>query len=224
MANEYSYAGFFARVWATIIDVFINIGMIIVIGIIISNMRASTPKALGNAFLMLIFHVMYKCIFESSALQATPGKIIAGILVETEEGGRLTFGQAVWRFFMSLVSSAIGGSGYLWPLFSKKNQTLHDLAAKTVVVYGKPNSEVMSRGYLGNWFDNLKVIFVGSGSVTVQKNSFKPIPTARPIGNGMSVHSERALETLQKLVDSGKISPQDFELRKKHLLGKNKAG
>jgi uncharacterized RDD family membrane protein YckC len=43
------------------------------------------------------------------------------------EGGRLTTGQAIGRFFAKFITGLTCSIGYLLPLFTDRKQTLHDL-------------------------------------------------------------------------------------------------
>lgn len=107
------------------------------------------------AFVLVLFIgvILYFSLQESSAGQATLGKKAVGIIVGKENGERLTFANALGRYLakgigsliswiltaVGLVSIAPTVSGiysllnYLWPLWDKKNQALHDKIAKTYV-------------------------------------------------------------------------------------------
>jgi uncharacterized RDD family membrane protein YckC len=78
---------------------------------------------------------MYYALMESSAYQGTVGKVVLGIVVTDEQtGGRIGFGKATGRYFAKILSGIILGIGYLMMLWNKKEQTLHDKLAGTLVV------------------------------------------------------------------------------------------
>lgn len=64
----------------------------------------------------------------------TPGKRIMGIKVVTTSGERPSYGIALMRYLVSLISGAVFLLGYIWAFFSKEKQTWHDKAAHTFVV------------------------------------------------------------------------------------------
>jgi len=71
---------------------------------------------------------------ESSARQATLGKMAVGIVVTDERGARISFGRATGRFFAKFLSMLILYVGYLMAAFTEKKQGLHDVLAGTLVV------------------------------------------------------------------------------------------
>jgi hypothetical protein len=91
-------------------------------------------------FLLLcsILGWLYTAAFESSNLQATPGKIALGIAVTDLEGQRVSFGRATARYFAKLVSTFVFFLGFLIAAFTPKKQGLHDLMTDCLVIK-KPN-------------------------------------------------------------------------------------
>lgn len=76
----------------------------------------------------------YFAYFESSEKQATLGKQAMNIKVVTDNGGRLTFINALGRVASKLLSSMLCCIGYLLILFRSDEKGLHDLLANTYVV------------------------------------------------------------------------------------------
>lgn len=91
----------------------------------------------------------YFALFESSRLQATPGKLILGIRVTDLVGKRISLLRATGRFFGKIVSGQILLIGYIMAAFTEKKQALHDLLASTVVVNGRSMRTGASNGYQG---------------------------------------------------------------------------
>lgn len=78
---------------------------------------------------------LYCTLMESSAWQATLGKLAMGIKVTDGSGQRINFGRAAGRFFGKILSGLILVIGFLFPLWTARKQALHDLLAKTLVVF-----------------------------------------------------------------------------------------
>lgn len=82
----------------------------------------------------------YHVFFEGSKFQATPGKIIFGLIVTDLQGERISKSRALARHVGKYASVFSFGVGYLLFLVSKKKQCLHDMIAKCVVVQTRANS------------------------------------------------------------------------------------
>lgn len=77
---------------------------------------------------------LYFALCESSALQATPGKLALGLQVTDEYGQRIGFGRATGRYFGKYISALILGIGFLLAGWTARKQALHDLMAGCCVV------------------------------------------------------------------------------------------
>ncbi len=84
----------------------------------------------------IVIYWLYFALMESSAKQATIGKMALGLKVINKDGSRMNFGQATLRYFGKLVSTAILLIGYIIAGFTEKKQALHDMIAGTYVVKG----------------------------------------------------------------------------------------
>ncbi len=71
---------------------------------------------------------------ESSANQATLGKMALSLKVTDAKGERLTFGRATGRHFGKIVSGVIFLIGFFMAGWTAKKQALHDMMASTLVV------------------------------------------------------------------------------------------
>jgi uncharacterized RDD family membrane protein YckC len=92
---------------------------------------------LGRLYLFplsFVLHMIYKPIFESSRVRATPGKYLAEISVCKSNGDQLDLKSAYIRYASSWLSGAILFIGYIFAFFNPKRQTLHDMFADTIVV------------------------------------------------------------------------------------------
>lgn len=140
------YAGFWLRFAALIIDTIIMyaIQFVIILALYggftgyINSMMDPTTAFSATYFAMLgitlAVNVAYFCGLESSARQATFGKSAVGIKVTNLNGERISFVNAVGRYFGKIISGIILLIGFLMAAFTEKKQALHDMMAGTLVV------------------------------------------------------------------------------------------
>jgi uncharacterized RDD family membrane protein YckC len=159
-AIEKEYAGFWIRFLALVIDSLALQGALCVawmalarfialadyVSFLLGPVGASADygdiASMAGVFglyslLLLVVGWMYFALLESSGWQATLGKRAVGIFVTDVHGKRIGFWRASGRYFASLISYATALIGFLMGAFTQRKQTLHDLIAGTVVVYGK---------------------------------------------------------------------------------------
>ncbi len=77
---------------------------------------------------------IYYAVMESSAPQATVGKLFLGIYVTDTAGERLSFVRASLRYWMKFVSAVILLLGFLLAAFTRHKQALHDMVANSLVL------------------------------------------------------------------------------------------
>lgn len=92
------------------------------------------PAMLVQATAFFLLSMVYYVGFHGST-GWTPGKLFAGIRVETEEGGQLGPGRAFLRYGGECLSWMVMGVGYLLVAFDPTKRALHDRLARTRVVY-----------------------------------------------------------------------------------------
>jgi len=154
--TQHTYAGFWMRFLATIIDgVLLGIINIIIlvpflglVGLTVAG-HASDPDmdsadaglmvALLSTYLISMLAVavagwLYFALMESSSRGATLGKMALGLRVVDLSGNRIGFGRATGRYFGKLVSGAILCIGYIMAGFTQQKQALHDMMAGCLVV------------------------------------------------------------------------------------------
>jgi uncharacterized RDD family membrane protein YckC len=148
------YAGFVTRLAAMFVDGFIVLTSLFIINFGINLMGFNLSfldfvlplfnVRISLSYLVyLVFSVAYWTFFESSAIQATIGKRLAGIMVIDENGRRLSVTKACTRAFLRNITLflciyLIGLIGIVTMDFNKRKQTLYDIIAKTCVIKGKP--------------------------------------------------------------------------------------
>ncbi len=89
--------------------------------------------SLVGAIVGVIVLIFYYAGMESSRWQATPGKRLLGVSVTDMNGNRLSFGRALVRLFLKIISGSLFGMAYLVCLFTPHKQTLHDVVIGTLV-------------------------------------------------------------------------------------------
>jgi uncharacterized RDD family membrane protein YckC/Tfp pilus assembly major pilin PilA len=104
-----------------------------------SGTRHVNDAALGASMLLLwlaiiVVQWLYFALCESSAWQATPGKLALNLCVTDMHGRRIGFGQATGRYFGKILSSFILDIGFMMAGWTARKQALHDLMASCCVV------------------------------------------------------------------------------------------
>lgn len=77
---------------------------------------------------------LYFALMESSAHQATLGKMVCGLIVTDAYGRRITFGRATGRYYSKIISALILYVGFMMAGWTERKQALHDMIASTQVI------------------------------------------------------------------------------------------
>jgi len=147
--SEYKYAGFWIRVGASLIDMFLMALVItpIVIwfygfNIITYNDNIALDVIDGILNYVLPFIVTILFWFYKSA---TPGKLFLHMkIVDAKSGKKMNIKQSLIRYFAYLPSILIFMLGILWVAYDRKKQGWHDKIASTVVLVKKKPSDDVS--------------------------------------------------------------------------------
>ena len=154
LGHEVVYAGFWKRVAAYMIDsllvtvVYYTINTVLaLLGLFAFGAFSGDPSQWmsGGDRVFVIYTIVsytlfgaisiaYYAGFESSAMQATLGKLAVGIKVVDDQGRRLSRGRAIGRWFSAMLSYLTLYVGYLMIAFTDRKRGLHDMVAKTQVV------------------------------------------------------------------------------------------
>lgn len=140
------YAGFWIRFVAYIIDAILTsiVGGVIggVMGASVGLVNSNDPEGFRSALMgvqviSLLINIvigwLYFALMESSANQATVGKMALGLVVTDDHGNRISFLRATGRYFAKILSSMILLIGYFMIGFTERKQGLHDMLASTLV-------------------------------------------------------------------------------------------
>lgn len=138
--GEMRYAGFRIRFGAKFLDGLIlwgvNFLLTLMLGFVLT--KSSPEMALVSSVVMLVLQVVIAAGYSGFFLakyRATPGKMACGLVVVTPEGGEISVGRGVGRYFAEVLSSMILMAGYLMVLFDPEKRSLHDRICNTRVVY-----------------------------------------------------------------------------------------
>lgn len=142
-STDIVYAGFVRR-WAAyfldslvlgipIVILAMVMGMAMTGGDLLSSSQSGTFQAVYY-LMIFIAKPLYYAGMESSASQATLGKMALGIKVTDESGNRLSFGHALGRWFAAALSYITLYIGFLMAAFTDRKRALHDMVASTLVV------------------------------------------------------------------------------------------
>jgi len=149
------FGGFWMRFLAIIIDAIILgvVGAIITIpfglalggaGLRLGNnpdpaqVMAALPAIMGVAGLGFLIRLVLSLAYEVYFLTtkgATPGKMALGLKVTTADGGPISVGLAVGRYFAKYLSFLTLCIGFLIAAFDREKRSLHDHICGTRVVY-----------------------------------------------------------------------------------------
>jgi uncharacterized RDD family membrane protein YckC len=145
--GELRYAGFWRRLGALMIDLLLFYVVIAILRAVLTGIlspgaletMANGPSIFVMAWnslsvAILIGAWLYFAVMESSSSQATLGKKAFGMKVADPRGGRISFGKATGRFLASAISLLTVGIGFLFVLFTKRKQALHDMITETIVI------------------------------------------------------------------------------------------
>lgn len=127
-----NYAGFWARVAATIIDALILLIPHLLITLVVDG-RFFNASGYTN-ILTFVMDWLYYALLESGTNQATLGKRVLDIKVTDTDGRRIGFTRATGRYFSKILSTIILFIGFIMVAFDSRKQGLHDKIADTLVV------------------------------------------------------------------------------------------
>lgn len=132
------YAGFWLRLVAYIIDMFVLMGAGFVLGMFLFIIAPDLAQELESqevwGFILIGMAWIYYASMESSSKQATLGKMALGLKVTDLNKKQISFGRATGRFFGKILSRMFFRIGYLMIAFTEKKQGLHDLLAGCLVL------------------------------------------------------------------------------------------
>jgi uncharacterized RDD family membrane protein YckC len=136
-----TYAGFFVRFIASMIDTIVLACLIapivyLVYGAEYLEREGRLFSGWGHFLLTRVLPMVVVVVFWIYK-SATPGKMALGLkIVDARTGGAPTAGQAVLRYIAYYVSLLPLALGFFWIIWDERKQGWHDKIAKTYVVKG----------------------------------------------------------------------------------------
>jgi len=148
LGDDVTYAGFWVRFGALIIDTVIVYIIAAVAGAVAGLLFAAVgrPNWAGGAAMIagIVGGFLYFTLLESSERGATLGKRAFRLRVVTaEQNERISFARAVGRYFARFISMIVLYIGYLMQPFTQRKQALHDMICGTAVLALAPASRIL---------------------------------------------------------------------------------
>ncbi len=136
--GAFEFAGFWIRVWASVIDsalLILLVGPILLsvygISYLTSESLIQGPIDFLLSWVAPALAIILFWIYKS----ATPGKMaISTRIIDAQTGSQPSTGQLIGRYFAYLISGVPLFLGFLWVAFDRRKQGWHDKLAGTVVV------------------------------------------------------------------------------------------
>jgi uncharacterized RDD family membrane protein YckC len=154
--GQRTYAGFWVRVLARVIDSFIiGIPLTIILFVLLaiggglaattSNADANAQNAAAGVFsgLFILFYLIaivasiaYWVYFWGTTGQTFGMKMLKLQVVDANTGAPIGIGRALVRWLMTIVNSWACYIGWIWVAFDARKQGWHDKVANSVVLQG----------------------------------------------------------------------------------------
>lgn len=131
------FAGFDSRMLADAIDWFVIFGIMAMVELLIAlflNDRTKTLITIGFGLLLMPFVKFFYHVYMEYYRQATLGKGLMNIKVTNMQGLKPSFQKVLIRNICKIISTLTLFFGYFYLFLNKKQQTLHDKMANTLVI------------------------------------------------------------------------------------------
>ena len=149
MDEAVTYAGFWVRVGATLIDslLIVLVTMPILVSVYGSGYFSSEEIVRGKVDFLLTWVLPTVAVITFWVLKsATPGKMaFSVVIVDARTGGKLSVAQCVGRYFAYIPATLLLFLGLIWVGIDKRKQGWHDKLAGTVVIRNKPTPVVFTK-------------------------------------------------------------------------------
>lgn len=147
MSDTLQPAGFFRRLFATLLDfiIFLIIPFIVFMTcvVLVSIGTVTMEQIQAQQELIDLADYTYRILFlcfcidceASNRFQGTLGKYVFKIKIVNEDGSKLSLVKAASRFVFKIISLLLAGIGFLIILINGKKLGLHDMILNTKVVF-----------------------------------------------------------------------------------------
>ena len=129
--------GLLRRLAAIVYDCLLLFGVLFVAAAIVVafNRGETVHHPLFSAYLLAVGYLFFGWFWTHGG--QTLGMRAWKFRVQRLQGGPISWGQALRRFLLAIVSWSVFGLGFLWMLVDKDKMTLHDRFSRTVLVRTK---------------------------------------------------------------------------------------
>jgi uncharacterized RDD family membrane protein YckC len=141
VAAHMEYAGFWIRGCARFIDgIIVGVANLAISLLLRMSFGLGASKAgfvAGGVVLVFAINTAFAVLYEAGFLVrngATPGKMILGLRVVTADGGPISWGRAIARYFGYWLDTITLLIGYIMAAFDSEKRALHDHICGTRVV------------------------------------------------------------------------------------------
>jgi uncharacterized RDD family membrane protein YckC len=136
-------AGFFSRLEAFIIDLFVillaslgGIGLVIlIIRFFVRPFFDLNINLVRYYPQMVTVTIVVYYLFFWALFGFTPGKFLLGLKIVRQDGRKLGLGRAIVRFIGYWISAIFLFLGFIWIIFDSRREAWHDKLADTHVIY-----------------------------------------------------------------------------------------
>jgi uncharacterized RDD family membrane protein YckC len=135
--RKLEYAGFWIRFAAYFIDAILLWVVNFIVALIFVGGYNIYESNISLRVFSFVIGVLYFVVMESSDRQATLGKLAVGVKVGDKNGNKISFANALGRYFAKLISAIILLIGFMMAGWDDRKQALHDKIADTFVFYSK---------------------------------------------------------------------------------------
>ena len=141
VAGAMDYAGFWIRLGAFAIDLFImgivNLVIFIPLGILMPTSTDNPMVVLSFMPVLMLLQYAIPAVYDIwfvGKYGATPGKMACKLKITLENGSQISYLRATGRHFAKYLSGMILLIGYIMAAFDDERRTLHDRICETRVV------------------------------------------------------------------------------------------
>lgn len=131
-----NYAGFWIRLVAYLIDGVLLFIFQVIVSYLLMGQFDLFNRSIPVTILSYLVPVLYFTVMESSERQATVGKMALKLKVGDFRGDRISYANALGRYFAKIPSALLLGIGFMMVGWDSKKQGLHDKMADTFVFEG----------------------------------------------------------------------------------------
>jgi uncharacterized RDD family membrane protein YckC len=143
--GAFHYGGFWIRFVAYVIDALIvGFSSVAVQAVLLPGLRFTSASSVGaGAGALALVGIAYIVGVAIAAtyeglfvykLGATPGKMVLGLRVVRPDGGPVSLGRAIGRYFAKMLSAIILFIGFIMAGFDREKRGLHDILVDTRVI------------------------------------------------------------------------------------------